>query len=307
MLPHLPGFDKILVGVERQSMLIEQAFHSLPEILVGAGYAKQDYSRGFEASIVGAFSLALLQELNGRNVQNPIACLMAEKRYLEEMDLRADLNVNLQPLRSGSEKFADFGFRFNNWIEAKYFRKTNGTTPSTKNVGLIVFDLIRLLVLPPHRKDNPKDLSNVGRYFLHVYHGDPISDSFLSRKRNDKQATGRSDRVWVTKLVAHGPQTLDDFNLDKEKVSFWSETDRKLNDAKLKLEIMNYKLTPSTKIQSENYTLILTRIDSGEFEWSGSKVKFEPDRTVVLPGDFNDFQNKICEALKSKKTTSKHR
>lgn len=49
-------------------MLIEQTFHNLPEILLGAGYSRQEYSQGFEASIVSAFSLAILQELNGKTL-----------------------------------------------------------------------------------------------------------------------------------------------------------------------------------------------------------------------------------------------
>lgn len=48
-------------------MLIEQAFLALPEILHGWGYQDQDY----EAGLVNAFSLALLQVLNGRNAPNP--------------------------------------------------------------------------------------------------------------------------------------------------------------------------------------------------------------------------------------------
>ncbi|MGF1451199.1 MAG: hypothetical protein ACFB21_03875 [Opitutales bacterium] len=100
-------------------MLIEQAFFNLPEILVGAGYAKQDY----EAGIVSAFSLAILQELNGRNAPNPISFLCAEKRFLgKNSKLRTDIHVKLGKLYSGSRDYSEFGFRFSNWIEAKFFR-----------------------------------------------------------------------------------------------------------------------------------------------------------------------------------------
>ena len=70
-------------------MIIEQAFYNLPEILVGAGYAKQEY----EAGIVSAYSLALLQELNGRNVSLPISAIYAEKQFSAKFSgLRSDLH-----------------------------------------------------------------------------------------------------------------------------------------------------------------------------------------------------------------------
>jgi len=58
-------------------MFTEGAFSTLPEILLGSGYQKQDY----ESGLVGAFSLALLQALNGRNIANQISCMQHEKLF----------------------------------------------------------------------------------------------------------------------------------------------------------------------------------------------------------------------------------
>ena len=58
-------------------MIIEQALIALPELLLGNHYAVQEY----EAGIVGVFSMAILQELNGRNVSHPVQHLQAERRY----------------------------------------------------------------------------------------------------------------------------------------------------------------------------------------------------------------------------------
>ena len=55
-------------------MLFEQALYSLPEILLGNDYSKTNYELG----LVSAFSQVVLQELNGRNVLNPISCLTSE-------------------------------------------------------------------------------------------------------------------------------------------------------------------------------------------------------------------------------------
>ncbi len=54
-------------------MIIEQAFVALPELLLGNHYAHHDY----EAGTVGVLSMAILQELNGRNVTHPIQHLQA--------------------------------------------------------------------------------------------------------------------------------------------------------------------------------------------------------------------------------------
>ena len=75
-------------------MIIEQAFVSLPELLMGNHYATQDY----EAGLVGVFSMAILQELNGRNVAHPIQHLQAERRYDPASARRADLYVNIRRL-----------------------------------------------------------------------------------------------------------------------------------------------------------------------------------------------------------------
>jgi hypothetical protein len=190
-------------------MLIEQAFMSLPEIMLGAGYARQEY----EAGIVSAFSLAILQELNGRNVTKPISCMCAEKKYLEKgRSLRADLHLNLSHTYTGSHALSKFGYRFSNWIEAKYFRKTKGTPPSTKNLGMLAADIIRLMVLPPL---GTKERSSTGRYLLHVYQGDPLRHINPKRK-----ARGAPDRVWPTKLVQAGTQIVESLELDQEKEAF---------------------------------------------------------------------------------------
>lgn len=153
-------------------MLIEQAFLNLPEILVGARYPTQ----GYEGGLVAAFGMAVLQELNGRNANNPISHLIAERiyqidriprsyspsRYLYEIEpftdlnqkpryLRADLHVTLGDLRTGTRALARYGWRSSNWIEAKFFRDyPNSHCPAKPiNGGLLVADLIRLMALPP--------------------------------------------------------------------------------------------------------------------------------------------------------------
>ena len=256
-------------------MLIEQAFHNLHEILVGSGYANQDYQKGFEASIVGAFSLAVLQELNGRNAPNPISFLVAEKRYPDiEPNLRADLFVNLSRLFTGSEEYADFGFRFNNWVEAKNFRRTGGTPPVTPNLGSIVADILRLIVLVPK-----EDHGRAGRYFLHVYRGDPLQQKLINDEREDG-----TKREWVTKLLAAGDHEIADLELAKEKEwpSFFQHLGKAFDSATCQLSITNYRIVPAHTKNNPSYTLILTRINSAKFVFSGTSMILNSDRTVAI-------------------------
>lgn len=277
-------------------MLIEQAFHNLPEILVGSGYAAKEYQKGFEASIVGAFSLAVLQELNGRNAPNPISFLMAEKRYPAiDSNLRADLHVNLSRLFTGSIDYADFGFRFSNWIEAKYFRRTGGTPPNTSNMGSIVADLLRLIVMVPK-----EDHNRAGRYFLHVYRGDPLAQKLLKVERDDK-----TKRIWIEKLLASGDQEIKDLDLDKEKPwpSFFKHLGLALDTAKCSMTITNYRLVPPHKTNDPSYTLILTRINSAVFTFNGTTLSLNQDRTVTCTptNKLSDFRKEVASAMKPKK------
>jgi hypothetical protein len=108
-------------------VLIEQAFFHLPEILHGSGYTLQEY----EAGIVGALSLSVLQVLNGRNATNPISYLHQEKLYREKgvyqgasvpRYLRADLRVKAYELKTGNKRLAQYGWRDYKWLEAKFLR-----------------------------------------------------------------------------------------------------------------------------------------------------------------------------------------
>lgn len=258
-------------------MIIEQAFHNLPEILVGSGYAKQDYKQGYEASIVGAFSLAILQELNGRNIQNPISCLIAERRYFgEEENVRADLCVELSTTFVGSKAFSSYGFRFTNWIEAKYFRKTEGTPPSNQNMSSIINDLLRLAILTPDEA-NKDGKGSSGRYFLHVYQGDPIANKLLTKARKRKDA---ADRVWIEKILTPGQHEIESFELDKEPKSIYYAIPKKFSTMTCKLSLTNYVIKPSNITEPDAYTIILTRIDAAKISYNAHEYEMFADRTI---------------------------
>ncbi|MEZ5443427.1 MAG: hypothetical protein R3F15_18295 [Lysobacterales bacterium] len=102
-------------------MLFEQAFMSLPEFLTGLPY--QEFE--FEGTLMSAFSMAVLQELNGRNINNPISCLRSEVTYLAP-GKRADLHLDLEAMNILTPALNQYGIRRHNWLEAKYFAQPAG-------------------------------------------------------------------------------------------------------------------------------------------------------------------------------------
>jgi hypothetical protein len=287
-------------------MLIEQAFFNMPEILVGAGYAKQEY----EAGIVSAFSLALLQELNGRNASNPISCITAEKRFSPKAaKLRADLYVRLSRLLVGTRNYSEFGFRYNNWIEAKYFRSGAGTIPSTQNLGQVAADLIRLAALVPlqRAKDQAGKLTDKlisGRYFLHVYYGDPLQH--LNPKRKTPKDGQTPTREWVAPLLNPGANEIKDLELIDESVAFFTHLGSGLKTLKCSMKITNLVIAPRRAADTEFYTFVLTRIDEAELEFNGRSFAFSADRTFACnpASEFEEFRDDVISHVKPKKATT---
>ena len=202
-------------------MIFENAFSFLPEILVGRGFLRKRY----EASIVNAFSLAVLQSLNARNLPNPLSAIEVEKAYdrfgfksaksaVTCRHPRADLFVNIYNAGVASQGLSLFGWRHYNWLEAKFFRRNEDgepKVPSTNAVLSVAEDLFRLCALinfsAPQRTENihggltKKTTANIssGRYFLHVYEGNP-EDFFGIKSVAHKQ--------WLTDIRAVGMQNI---------------------------------------------------------------------------------------------------
>lgn len=259
---------------------------------MGAGYPVL----GYETSIVGAFGMSLLQELNGRNANNPLSHISMEKTYgvtpddgEAERPLRADLLVRLEQLKTGSRAFSAYGFRHSNWIEAKFFRKT---ADGTKNVGLLLADIIRLITLPPLEKKRGKygvvippidkghgifehrDLL-LGRYLLHVYQGKP--ESYVAVERNS--GGGRTRREWVHRIQMPGRQLLILQDLDSEPKGVYKYLGKKLVDLKASIDVTNFVLAPrGANSSKELFYCILTRIEGFKITLDGHCWSTTSDR-----------------------------
>jgi hypothetical protein len=257
-------------------MLIEQAFFSLPEVLHGSGYLQQDY----EAGVVAAFSMSLLQVLNGRNVPNPISCLQSEKMFRARGDFRGaagpryfrtDLFMNIGSMTVGNKRLAQYGWRHNAWLEGKFFRRPSTppethSTAKTQTVAGIMADLIRLAVFVPERIDRP---SRAGRYMLHVYDQPP--EYYLTHQK----------RAWTKKLCTEGSQDVVIAGLGAEGASFRRMLGD-MPDLQLTLKVTNFVAKP---IHTEHYPVYwchLSRIDAVLARVGEHSFELKADRNILV-------------------------
>ncbi|REE67521.1 hypothetical protein [Pantoea ananatis] len=265
-------------------MIIEQSFYSLPEILHGSGYQTQSY----ESGLVTAFTLSLLQVLNGRNMLNPVGCLQSEKLYRDDgmyrrgnapRYLRADLFADVSRLYVANKRLSQYGWRHHSWLECKFMRGQAGDdflkNASNKSpvTGAILADLLRLALLVPEGKNNrqvmneERHLTKSSRYFLHVYDAEPRL--YLTVKR----------RLWSKKLVSVGSQELHFSNLDKEPFSV-KKLIGDLPGLDVKLSVTNFFSGPVHVDHRPIYWCWLTRIDKVEARLGEHKVIIDYDRHV---------------------------
>ncbi|HHX2498619.1 TPA: hypothetical protein ACU8BN_000350 [Neisseria subflava] len=259
-------------------MIIEQALMNLPETMVGAGFGHKNY----EGSIVSAFSLAILQSLNSRNIPNPMSCIIAEYAYerTQSKNLRVDLKISLGKTFLGTRAYSNYGFRFENFIEAKYYQLSQSVTNTSKsnptqNTVAVLKDIIRLILLPTTKHNNNK--SNIGRYFLHVYEGGDIGKhlSFTKRKK--------TERIWLKNLTTQGDFDIKLDDIKEDDYEWW----KLLNISKLEINVTNYRISsiPIANNQIPNttiYTYLLTRINSFSVCIGNSDYTLELDSSMNI-------------------------
>jgi hypothetical protein len=247
--------------------------------------------RGNEAGVVSALVLAVLQELNGRNVDNPIACIEREKPYqrsgfnvglAKPRYLNADVMLDQKRIGLGTKRLASLGWRYFNWVEAKFFRDGKQSKPGgkyangTTHAGLLAADLVRLATLVP---EVPGRRTLNGRYLLHVYDDDPAL--YLSDQKSEtKTSPGRFTRNWLKDIRAFGQQTLKDFRFADEVDSFRAASGA-LGDLQLTLQVTNSAFFPrSVPTGLSPLWFVLTRIDAVEATIPGRAYRVNLDRGV---------------------------
>jgi len=256
-------------------VIVEQAFFHLPEILHGSGYNRQEY----EAGIVGALSLAILQVLNGRNAANPISYLQLEKLYrakglysgaLAPRYLRADMYIETHRLKVGNKRLAQYGWRHSNWLEAKFLRgqSNNGAKHAgnkTVHVASFLADLLRLSILVP--EDSAQSCN--GRFFLHVYDSDP------------KWYLTFGNRTWMKALCRPGQQRIKLKNLDSEPPTVTKHLGI-FPGLEVDLELTNFVIEPLGAGNPPSYWMYLTRIDGIKAQLGAHEFIADKDRVITL-------------------------
>ena len=273
-------------------MLIEQAFIMLPEILHGSGYQQQNY----EAGLVGAFSLALLQALNGHNTPNPIGCLQHERLYrpngkfrgLENKRyLRADLFLDISKLYVANRRLSQYGWRHDGWLEAKFLRNQAGSdgsrhsTNKTAHAATFLADFIRLVTLVPE----PGPKSRAARYFLHVY--DALPDRYLPFRR----------RPWAKALTTAGRQSLTISDFGQESATLRSILGD-LDGLSIQAELTNFAIEPIDLVHRPIYYCYLTRIDSFVCKVGADQASLTSTRDVT--GSDNEAFDRIAAFVASR-------
>lgn len=287
-------------------MLLEQAFHALPEILCGSRYPGQEY----ESGVVTALTMAILQELNGRNVPNPLSCIQGERLYQpagfptggKPRYLRADLVIDTRSLMVANKRLGGcYGWRHFNWLEAKFFRSRISPTNKTGPTASLVADLLRLATLVP---ETPGVGSENARYLLHVYDRPPTE--YISGRRNKNQNGAAGKRQWATVVHAPGVHALEISDLNQEPPSF-SGILGSMGELQTQLTITNVAVSPITspaaapQLQAPLpvYWCVLTRIDSIVCTDGTKGFTIASDRTVTekSSGDLDTLRSKVALAL----------
>lgn len=282
-------------------MITEQALLHLPEILTGSGYPEQHY----ESGIVSAFSLALLQSLNGRNVPNPISCLQTEKPFRGRDGwprpepetpryLRADLNVKLNRMKAGSKRLAAYGWRHDNWIESKFFR---GAVPNKQvNTGALLADLLRILTLVPSIRDRKYPNNEItGRFLLHVYQGlNPAS----YHQMNKQIGQGSEPRKWLAPLMTGGRSKCEAILLaDYEAGGILGEINAHLGELQIEFDATTFRVDPIFDLGANytQYTCILSRVDAFKVSRGAVSLEVRADRSVIETPDKDHVTAEIRE------------
>lgn len=267
------------------ALIFEQAFMAMPEFLTGTPFSEYQ----FEATIANAFSLAILQELNSRNVQNPISLLRSEVLY-HGTSKHADVHINLSSLNIFNENLVSYGFYQDNWLEAKFFRLSNSGQPNIPplhSTYLLLKDVLRLCMLV---QDAPPGAdSSSGRYLLHAYQDSP--SQYLVYKRNS--GGSRTERAWLSPLITPGEQRLVISDLGKERTkSFESNVGKKAALYEVDAQITNFVHKPRTSSPNVYY-IVLTRIN--DFKISKGNLSYGRNNGRTF-GNLRFFQNLALSA-----------
>lgn len=294
------------VGSNKKIMIIESAFNILPESVAGYGFLRVKR----EANAVGAFSFSLLNALHSKNVIDPIQRLQLEKPYstrsaplpINGANRHCDVFIDYGGSKIGSERLANYGWRYNNYVEAKFLKtyqltQTGRSTTASTTSAEIIADLIRLVCLVPEpdliaRNQNPKTSS--ARYFLALSDNDPTI--FVNTYLTDLYSVFKNPQL----------RSRISLNLSTGRPSNYLSNRIGTNFNQLNLTINQATCLAHFPLNTNNANaiwMLLIRIDDATIEWNNGnqihRYKFALDRSLqeTNSGDYVSIRNFVAQNI----------
>lgn len=227
-------------------MIIEAALLKLPEILMGY----EDTDGLYEANIANLFSMAILTELNARNIDNPLEKIQMEKRYNTDKNIRCDMYLDFTKVIP-KDRLSIYAIYQKNWIEFKYFggiNRNKGTETKSENAGSIVYDIFRLI-----KYSNKNRLEGI--YAMCGFNNYP--EKYLAFSRQDG-----TKREWLYNMFKSGINEWE-FNLDEEPNTV-KKVFKGLNNVKMKVKTRTTFFEPLENNSSEAFWGYLIQILDGK-------------------------------------------
>ncbi|MDG5854394.1 hypothetical protein [Clostridium beijerinckii] len=228
-------------------MIIEAALLKLPEILTGY----EDTDGLYEANIANLFAMAVLTELNARNIDNPLEKIQMEKRYSADKNIRCDMYLDFSKVII-KDRLSKYGVYQKNWIEFKYFggiNRNKGNETKSENAGSIVYDIFRLIKYT--NKSN-----NEGIYAMCCFNNS--IDKYLAFNKQNG-----NERTWLKNILKSGINKWE-FDLDKEPNTI-KKVFKGINKVKMKVTTRTTCFEPLEKNSLDAFWGYLIQIIDGEF------------------------------------------
>jgi hypothetical protein len=244
-------------------MLIENAFLKLPELILSSFH----HGGNVEAMIVNHLATGIQMELNCRSVPFAYNHVTVEKPYPNNQRkgtvFRADLFFDSDGSVPGISHLEQYGFKKNNWIEAKTFFGGKKTAPAkTQNNGKIIKDILRLCLYLDELQG--KHRLNA-RYILLVFNQKP---SFY---------LAYSQRPWLKNIFEDKVPEIE-IDLNKEpKTCIRSIVNCDSINANIKIKFSKLYFEPIVQILIPVYWGYLLRIDSFYISINGKTISYSKD------------------------------
>ena len=288
-------------------MLIESAFSMLPETVAGYGFQKVKR----EANAVGSFAFSLLNALHSKNILDPIQRIQMEKHYASKAvplpqngdNRHCDIFLDYGGSKIGTAALANYGWRYQNYLEAKFLRSYRRTpsgqdTRSSANSAEIVADLLRLVALVPEPQavaNHANAKTSSSRYFLCF--SDYAPHIFINQYL-------KSVYSFFEKPPKNGSISVD-LTTGKASGAFANSVGQGFNSLSLELThvtcFAHYPLDPTS---TNSLWMLLLRIDAAKIQMTSQGVIYsftiDKDRSLTQsnPGDYAAIRNFIAEHIK---------